>query len=105
MFDDGLRKTWIVLLLALAAVVPASADDAHRPLEKQHDLTAILSHVETRQVNNDYTIQFDAKFYLIARKDICTGLRGAVVRVEKRRDGYLEAAHAPAVALGDIRRR
>jgi hypothetical protein len=25
MFDDGLRKTWIVLLLALAAVVPASA--------------------------------------------------------------------------------
>jgi hypothetical protein len=69
------------------AVVPASADDAHRPLEKQHDLTTILSHVETRQVNNDYTIQVDAKVYLIARKDVCTGLRGAVVRVEKRRDG------------------
>jgi hypothetical protein len=69
------------------AVVAASADDAHRPLEKQHDLTAILSHVETRQVNNDYTIQFDAKFYQIARKDVGTGLRGAVVRVEKRRDG------------------
>ena len=30
------------------AVVPASADDAHRPLEKQHDLAAILSHVESR---------------------------------------------------------
>jgi biotin operon repressor len=69
------------------AVVPASADDAHRLLEKHHDLTTILSHVETRQVNNDYTIQLDAKFYLIARKDVCTGLRGAVVRVEKRRDG------------------
>jgi Homeodomain-like domain-containing protein len=69
------------------AVVPASADDAHRPLEKHHDLMAILSHMETRQVNNDYTIQLDAKFYQIARKDVCTGLRGAVVRVENRRDG------------------
>ena len=73
------------------AVVPASADDAHRPLEKHHDLTAILSHVETRQVNNDYTIQVDAKVYQIARKDVCTGLRGAVVRVEKRRDGSVAA--------------
>ena len=69
------------------AVVPASADDAHRPLEKQHDLAAILSHVESRRVNNDYTIQLDTKIYQIARPDIRTGLRGAVVRVEKRRDG------------------
>lgn len=69
------------------AVAPAHADDAHRPLEKHHDLAAILSHVESRQVNNDYTIQLDRKFYQIARQDVCTGLRGAVVRVEKRRDG------------------
>jgi len=68
------------------AVAPASMDDAHRPLEKQHDLAAVLSHVETRQVNNDYTIQWDAKIYQIARKSICVGLRGAVVRVEKRRE-------------------
>jgi transposase len=71
------------------AVAPASMDDAHRPLEKQHDLAAVLSHVETRQVNNDYTIQWDAKIYQIARKSICVGLRGAVVRVEKRREGSL----------------
>jgi transposase len=77
------------------AVAPASADDAHRPLEKHHDLTAILSQVESRQGNNDYTIQFEAKVYQIARKDICAGLRGAVVRVEKRRDGSL------AVRFGD----
>src|SRR3989442_7302117 len=37
--------------------------------------------------NHDYTIQLDTKIYQIARQDICTGLRGAVVRVEKRRDG------------------
>jgi DNA-binding Lrp family transcriptional regulator len=72
---------------ATLAVVPASADDAHRPLEKQHDVAAILSHVERRRVNNDYTIQLDTKIYQIARRDICTGLRGAIVRVEKRRDG------------------
>jgi biotin operon repressor len=72
---------------ATLAVQPASADDAHRPLEKQHDLAAILSRVESRRVNNDYTIQLDTKIYQIARQDIRTGLRGAVVRVEKRRDG------------------
>jgi hypothetical protein len=72
---------------ATLAVPPPSADDAHRPLEKQHDLAAILSQVESRRVNNDYTLQLDRKIYQIARQDIRTGLRGAVVRVEKRRDG------------------
>jgi hypothetical protein len=72
---------------ATLAVAPASADDAHRPLEKQHELAAILSHVESRRVNKDYTIQLDNKIYQIARQDIRTGLRGAIVRVEKRGDG------------------
>jgi transposase len=70
-------------------VAPANADDAHRPLEKQHDLAAILSHVESRQVKNDYTIQFDGKTYGIERADIRAGMRGAVVRVEQRRDGTM----------------
>ena len=70
-------------------VVPANPDDAHRRLEKQHDLAAILSHVETRQVKNDYTIQYHRKVYAIERADICAGLRGAAVRVEQRRDGSL----------------
>jgi hypothetical protein len=69
------------------AVVPASPDDAHRPLEKHHDLAAILSHVETRQVHKNYTIQWDAKLYRIAQKDICAGLRDALVCTERRRDG------------------
>ena len=72
---------------ATLAVAPANADDAHRPLEKQHNVAAILSQVESRRVNNDYTIQLDRKIYQIARQDIRAGLRGAVVRVEKRRDG------------------
>ena len=76
---------------ATIAVVPANADDAHRPLEKQHDLASILSHVEQRKVNADYTFPLDAKTYRILRQDICTGLRGAHIRVEQRRDGSVTA--------------
>jgi DNA-binding Lrp family transcriptional regulator len=70
-------------------VVAANSDDAHRPLAATHSLPASLSYVETRQVNNDYTIQLDNKIYLIARADIRAGLRGASVRVEMRLDGFL----------------
>lgn len=68
-------------------VAPARAVDAHRPLEKDHDLAATLSTVETRQVNNDYTIQFYGQFYRIDRASIVAGRRGAAVRVEQRLDG------------------
>jgi hypothetical protein len=67
-------------------VPPANRDNAHRPLDKQHDLAAILSHVETRKVTNDYTIQFESEVYQIASKDVRAGLRGSDVRVEKRSD-------------------
>jgi hypothetical protein len=68
---------------------PASAVDAHRPLGPEHDLAATLSTVETRQVNNDYTIQFHGRLYRIENASIRAGLRGAPVRVEKRLDGEL----------------
>lgn len=70
-------------------VAPANASDAHRPLGKEHQLEASLSHVETRQVSNDYTIRYEGKIYQIERQDICSGLRGASVRVESRLDGSL----------------
>ena len=70
-------------------VVPASPDDAHRPLGKEHSLPASLSYVETRQVGNGYTIQFDNRIYQIARQDIRAGLRRASVRVELRLDGSM----------------
>jgi len=70
-------------------VEPQDAEDAHRPLEKGHDLAAILSHVESRTVKPGYTFQFDGKQYVIERADIRTGLRGGKLRVEKRRDGTL----------------
>jgi transposase-like protein len=70
-------------------VEAAHADDAHRPLDKSHNLAASLSHVETRQVRNDYTLRWDGKLYQIERQAVVSGLRGANVRVEKRLNGSL----------------
>ena len=69
------------------AVRAANPTDAHRPVGKQHNLTAILSHVEPRQVANDYTVRYEGKMYRIDRKDTRTGLRGGTVHVETRLDG------------------
>lgn len=68
---------------------PDNPDDAHRPLEKSHHLAASLSHVEMREVRNDYTLRFDNQLYQIERESIVAGLRGADVRVEKRLDGSM----------------
>jgi hypothetical protein len=87
--NEYLEKEFLVWWEKTRTVVPANADDAHRELEKSQDLAAILSRVESRQVKNDYTIQFEGKTYGIERADISAGLRGATVRVEKRRDGTL----------------
>ena len=70
-------------------VEPANDDDAHRRLEKGLPLAAALSHVEMRQVRNDYTLRFEGQLYQIGRQAIVRGLRGADVRVEKRLDGSL----------------
>lgn len=70
-------------------VEAANPDDAHRPLEKSHNLGASLSYVETRQVRPDYTLRWDGRLFQVERRGITTGLRGANVRVEKRLDGSL----------------
>ena len=68
---------------------PADPADAHRPLGKEHDLAAILSHVEQRQVTNDYTVRYDGNVYQIHRQDVRTGMRKASVRVEQRLDATI----------------
>jgi transposase len=70
-------------------VEAAHANDAHRPLGPEHNLAAILSHVEQRQVANNYTVRYDGKLYQIDRQDVCVGLRTARVHVEERLDGML----------------
>ena len=66
---------------------PAHPADAHRPLGKGQDLNSILSHVEQRQVDNDYTVSWGGKLYRIPREAIRPGLRRSWVRVEERLNG------------------
>jgi hypothetical protein len=89
--NQYLETEFLPWVNATLAVAPANPDDAHRRLEKHHNLAAILSHVENRRVTGDYTFPLDAKTYRIVRKDICAGLRGSYIRVEQRRDGSVAA--------------
>jgi transposase len=89
--NDFLEAEYLPECQQLFSVAPASPDDAHRPLSKQHDLPAILCHVEERLVTNDYTFRFRGRMYQIARKDIRTGLRGSRIRVELRSDAEVAA--------------
>src|ERR1035438_2405569 len=87
--NQYLEETYLVWWERELTVEPAHPDDAHRPLGKSHSLKASLSHVETRQVRNDYTIPLDAELYQIERQAVVSGLRKANVRVEKRLDGSI----------------
>jgi transposase len=84
-----LEKEYLTWWNQTLIVPPAQADDAHRRLGKEYNLVAILSHVEQRQVTNDYTIGWEGKFYRIDRRDVRPGMRKATVRVEQRLDGGL----------------
>src|ERR1700693_5023921 len=87
--NQYLEQDYLVWWERELTVEPAHPDDAHRPLDKSHNLAASLSHVETRQVRNDYTLQWDGKFYQIEPRAVVSGLRRANVRVEHRLDGAL----------------
>ena len=89
-----LEQDYLVWWERELTVEPAEADNAHRRLEKGHALAASLSHVEMRQVRNDYTLRWDGKLYQIERQAIVAGLRGANVRVEQRLDGSLAVRFA-----------
>jgi transposase-like protein len=84
-----LEKEYLPWWNRAVTVPPGEAADAHRPLGKEHHLAAILSHVEARQVTNDYTVHYHGKVYQIDRRDIRVGMRKASVRVEERLDGSI----------------
>lgn len=84
-----LEKEYLPWWNQAPTVKPAESTDAHRPLGKEHDLAAILSHVEQRQVTNDYTVHLHGKVYQIDRQDIGVGMRESTVRMEERLDGTI----------------
>ncbi len=87
--NQYLEQDYLVWWERELTVEPAHPDDAHRRLDPSHNLAASLSHVETRQVRNDYTLRWDGKFYQIERQAVVSGLRRANVRVEQRLNGSL----------------
>jgi hypothetical protein len=91
--NQYLAKDYLVWWERELTVEAANADDAHRRLEKGHNLAASLSYVETRQVRPDYTLRWDGKLYQIERQAVTPGLRRANVRVEQRLDGSLAVRH------------
>jgi hypothetical protein len=91
--NEYLRNDYLVWWERELTVEPANADDAHRPLDKSHNLAASLSHVEARQVRPDYTLRWDGKLYQIERQAVTPGLRKANVRVEQRLDGSMAVRH------------
>jgi transposase len=70
-------------------VEPKNDSDAHRPLMQGHNLAAILSHVEERQISNGYTVQYRGQLYQIPPHQVRTGMRGSPLRVEVRLDGSI----------------
>ena len=75
----------------LFAVDPAEPIDVHKPLLTSHDLDAILSIHEDRQVHNDSIVRYDNRFLLLADGH---GLRPRTkVIVQERLDGTLRIEH------------
>jgi transposase len=73
-------------------IVKADSDvNAHRPLGETLSLESILSHMEQRQVTNDYTVAWDGRRWQIPKAAVRPGLRRSSIRVEARLDGTMQA--------------
>jgi hypothetical protein len=90
--NEYLAREFLPWWEAHCTVRPAQPDDAHRPLGREHDLSAILSCVIERRVMNDYTFMLLRNRYRIEPADIVPGLRGGILRIERRLDGSIAAA-------------
>lgn len=87
--NQYLEESYLVWWEREMTVAPSSPDDAHRSMEAGHNLAGAWSHVETRQIRNDYTLRFNSVVYRVNRESIVSGLRGATVRL----DGSLAVRH------------
>jgi len=86
-------------------VAPRKARNAHRRLDPEQRLEEILSVRAGRQVGDDHTVSWDGNRWGVPREEVCAGLRGAQVEIERRLDGshwlrfrgrYLRLRHCPA---------
>ena len=71
------------------SVEPAEPSNAHRPLLASHDLQAILSIQVNRQVQNDFTIRHNNRFFQVEAKQSVRVYRKATLSVQQRLDGSM----------------
>jgi hypothetical protein len=88
-------------------VAPRKARNAHRRLGQEQHLEEILSVRVARKVAQDHTVSWDGNRWGVLREEVCAGLRGAAVEIERRLDGshwlryrgrYLHLRHCPEPA-------
>jgi hypothetical protein len=86
------------------ARLPRDPRDAHRRLQREHRLEQILSVRQARSVSPDHTVRWHGQRWGLRREQVCVGLRGARVDIERRLDGstwlrfrgrYLPLVHCP----------
>src|SRR6266850_5365602 len=68
-------------------VAPRNARNAHRRLGREQHLEEILSVRVARRVAQDHTVSWDGNRWGVLREEVCAGLRGAAVEIERRLDG------------------
>jgi transposase len=68
-------------------VAPRNARNAHRRLDREQRLEEILSVRVARKVAQDHTVSWDGVRWGVPREEVCAGLRGAAVEIERRLDG------------------
>ena len=85
--EEEFLKEWNERFTASAG----SEVDAHRSLGSTLSLESILSHVEQRQVTNDYTVAWGGEKWQIPETAVVPGLRRSSVRIDERLDGSLQA--------------
>jgi transposase len=88
-------------------VLPRHPRNAHRRVGGEQRLGEILSVRVARQVADDHTVSWDGNRWGVPREEVCAGLRGARVEIERRLDGshwlrfrgrYLRLRHCPEPA-------
>jgi transposase len=68
-------------------VVARNPRNAHRRLGPEQHLEEILSVRAARRVAEDHTVSWDGNRWGVLREEVCAGLRGAAVEIERRLDG------------------
>ena len=88
-------------------VAPRIPGNAHRRLGREHRWEEILSVRVVRKVSDDHTVSWEGNRWGVPRAEVCAGLRGAQVEIERRLDGshwlrfrkrYLRLRHCPEPA-------